>query len=136
LQPLSTVKQCLDWSYAQWHSDDLYFGHGTNSAWDEAVWLVLHVMALPLDSGNEALMHPVNLEQQAQIKAWVAQRLQTRKPFAYLLQQAWFMGMPFYVDERVLVPRSPFAEWVGAGFQPWLGGLDLTRALELGTGSG
>lgn len=136
LAPLKTVKEALDWVYTSYEKNALYFGHGTDNAWDEAVYLVCHVMELPYDSGEEILSLSVNEHQSQSISRLVHQRIDTRKPLAYLLNEAWFMGMCFYVDERVLVPRSPFAEWIANDFSPWVNKQAISRILEIGTGSG
>ena len=107
-----TIEHLLNWAFDQFEAADLYYGHGTDNAWDEAVQLVLHVMQLPVDSDKNVVSQPVTTEQQLSIQTLTQRRIETRKPLAYLTHQAWFMGLPFYVDERVLVPRSPFAEWI------------------------
>ncbi len=118
------------------------FGHGTTNAQDEATWLVLWQLGLPLDTpldaeGPEALQHQaVTPEQQAQIAALFAERIRTRKPAAYLTREAWLQGVPFYIDERAIVPRSFIAELIAnGGFDDWLG--EHTHAvLDLCTGNG
>jgi len=111
-------------------------GHGIDNAWDEAVAIVFHVMGLAFDSDQSVLEYPVDQWQQQKIKALLKKRIEQHVPTAYLTQQAWFMGLPFYVDERVLIPRSPFAEWLDKRFEPWLDPHRVKRILEIGTGSG
>tara|TARA_R110000868_G_scaffold410505_4_gene698856 strand:+ start:101583 stop:102458 length:876 start_codon:yes stop_codon:yes gene_type:complete len=120
----------------RFEAEGLYFGHGTDNAWDEAVWLVFHVLGLPMDSDRSVLEMLLTEEQLAKSTAVIELRIQSRKPAAYLTQEAWFCGLPFYVDERVLVPRSPFAEIVKSQFQPWVEVDDVKNILELCTGSG
>ena len=131
-----TIEHLLNWAFDQFEAADLYYGHGTDNAWDEAVQLVLHVMQLPVDSDKNVVSQPVTTEQQLSIQTLTQRRIETRKPLAYLTHQAWFMGLPFYVDERVLVPRSPFAEWIAQQCQPWVNPNDVHRICDLCTGSG
>jgi ribosomal protein L3 glutamine methyltransferase len=112
------------------------FGHGTTNAFDEAAWLVLWRLGLPLDELEAVADNDVGAEQQAQVQALVAQRIATRKPAAYLTHEAWLQGVPFYVDERAIVPRSFIAELLAEGaIDPWLGEA-TRRVLDLCTGNG
>ncbi len=121
---------------ARFEAQGLHFGHGTETAFDEAAWLVLHVLGLPLDRPAPA-DRPVPPEAVRAIERLAAERIRTRKPMAYLLGEAWFAGRRYVVDERVLVPRSPMAELVGARFAPWLApGRPVRRILDLCAGSG
>lgn len=110
------------------------FGHGTLNAHDEAAWLVLWRLDLPLDT--EIDPRPVSDEQQAQVRSLIEERIATRKPAAYLTHEAWLQGVPFYVDERAIVPRSLIAEVLADGtIDAWLS--DQThRVLDLCTGNG
>ena len=112
------------------------FGHGTTNAFDEAAWLVLWRLGLPLDQLDEVEEREVSEEESAAIDALLQQRIATRKPAAYLTREAWLQGVPFYVDERAIVPRSFIAELIAdGGFDEWLG--DHTqRVLDLCTGNG
>ena len=110
------------------------FGHGTLKAQDEAAWLVLWRLGLPLDTGIDE--RPVAPEQQAQVEALIDERIATRKPAAYLTHEAWLQGVPFYVDERAIVPRSLIAEVLADGtIDAWLSD-QTTRVLDLCTGNG
>ena len=120
------------------------FGHGTDNAFDEAAWLVLWRLGLPLDTpldGPEsAADQPVPADRCAQVAELLGERIHSRKPAAYLTHEAWLQGVPFYVDERCIVPRSLIAELLahpehGGGFDPWLGE-HTTRVLDLCTGNG
>ena len=111
----------------------LYYGHGTETAWDEAAWLVLHIAGLPVDQ-PVPLDRQLTEEQIQQIEIVLVQRLESRKPLAYLLNSAWFCGDEFYVDERVIVPRSPIAELIQQSFSPWLI-QSPTKILDLCAGS-
>lgn len=132
---LKTVGDWLDWLHDQLNNHRLYFGHGTDNAWDEAVQMVLCVAQLPLDSGDEVLELELQPRQSEKLVQLAEQRIFSRKPLPYLLQQTWFMGLPFYVDERVLIPRSPFAEWIECQFSPWIEPHQVQRILDIGTGS-
>ncbi len=115
----------------------LSYGHGTTNARDEAAWLILHSLALPLDELEPHLTRPIDAQSQRRIEMLVAKRIHTRKPAAYLLREAWLGAHRFYVDERALVPRSYLAELLREGLKPWLRPRQpVRRALDLGTGSG
>jgi len=114
----------------------LSFGHGTTNALDEAAWLVLWQLGLPLDTDWTADNPSPTPEQVTQVQALIAQRIQTRRPTAYLTREAWLQGVPFYVDERAIVPRSLIAEVLAEGsIDPWLGP-HTRRVLDLCTGNG
>jgi ribosomal protein L3 glutamine methyltransferase len=113
------------------------FGHGTLNAFDEAVWLVLWRLGLPLDTDlDEVADQVVTSEQQAACAALIEERIATRKPAAYLTQEAWLQGVSFYIDERAIVPRSLIAEVLADGtIDAWLSD-QTTRVLDLCTGNG
>jgi len=112
------------------------FGHGTLNAFDEAVWLALWAMKLPIDDLDAVADAPVSTADQAAVEAIITQRIATRKPAAYLTNEAWLQGVPFYVDERVIVPRSLIAEVIADGsIDEWLSD-QTTRVLDLCTGNG
>ena len=117
------------------------FGHGTTNAHDEAAWLTLWQLKLPLDSDLEALaLRPVSSDEKAAVLTLIDRRIATRQPAAYLTHEGWLQGVPFYVDERAIVPRSFIAELVanaeGAeSIDPWLGE-HTRRVLDLCTGNG
>jgi ribosomal protein L3 glutamine methyltransferase len=113
------------------------FGHGTLSAFDEAVWLVLWRLGLPLDTDlQDVAEHAVKPEQLAACAALIDERITTRKPAAYLTQEAWLQGVSFYIDERAIVPRSLIAEVLADGtIDAWLSD-QTTRVLDLCTGNG
>lgn len=112
------------------------FGHGTTNAFDEAAWLVLWRLGLPLDDLDGAAEREVQAREQAEVQALVQQRIHSRKPAAYLTREAWLQGVSFYVDERAIVPRSFIAELLADGsIDPWLSEA-TRRVLDLCTGNG
>ena len=114
----------------------LSFGHGTTNAFDEAVWLTLWKLGLPLDDLDGVAERELTDAEAAAVNALVDERISTRKPAAYLTKEAWLQGVPFYVDERVIVPRSLIAEPLADGtLDAWLSA-DTRRVLDLCTGNG
>lgn len=114
----------------------LFFGHGTDNAWDEACWLLETVLRRHgLDTPHPDSELDLQAEPLCEVERLLEQRIATRTPLAYLLQEAWFCGLPFFVDERVLVPRSPLAELIGNHFEPFLH-KPPHRILDLCTGGG
>jgi ribosomal protein L3 glutamine methyltransferase len=112
------------------------FGHGTTNAWDEAAWLVLWCLGLPLDDLDGVAGRELAPGEQRAVEALITERIATRKPAAYLTGEAWLQGVPFTVDERVIVPRSLIAEVIAEGtVDPWLGA-HTRRVLDLCTGNG
>jgi ribosomal protein L3 glutamine methyltransferase len=112
------------------------FGHGTDNAFDEAAWLALWAMSLPLDALEEHVADTLNEEQVARVDALITDRIHTRKPAAYLTGEAWLHGVPFFVDERVIVPRSLIAEPIVEGtLDVWLSP-ETRTVLDLCTGNG
>lgn len=132
---LRTVRDHIRWAVSRFHDEQLFFGHGTDNAWDEARQLVLGALHLPWEIADAYLDCRLEEDEQEQLLALLKRRIEERVPTAYLLGEAWFCGLPFIVDERVLVPRSPIAELIGQHFAPWLPA-EPTRILDLCTGSG
>ncbi len=114
----------------------LYFGHGTETAQDEAAWLVGHALRIAPERLAERLNKAVPPAALKKIDALTTARIQTRRPLAYLLKEAWFAGRKFYVDERVIVPRSLTGEFITEQFQPWIDAKHVRHILDLCTGSG
>jgi len=131
-----TVIELVEHSAAQLDDAGVAFGHGTTNAFDEAAWLVLWQLGLPLDDLDGVAGMAVSPQQAASIAALVAERIVTRKPAAYLTREAWLQGVPFYVDERTIVPRSFIAELIIDGtIDAWLSE-HTRRVLDLCTGNG
>jgi len=132
---LFTLRDFIRWGASEFNGAKLYFGHGTDNAWDEAEQLVLHAINLvpPLD--NEWLSARLTRVERERVLENLRRRVEERIPAAYITGQAWFAGLPFIVDERVLVPRSPIGELIQQQFSPWLT-TEPTQILDLCTGSG
>lgn len=133
---LELIEQMADRLEAAGLSFSDGFGHGTTNAFDEAAWLVLWQLDLPLDELDLVENQPVTPADQTKVAHLLDKRIKTRKPAAYLTNEAWLLGVPFYVDERVIIPRSFIAELLDEGsIDPWLS--DKThRVLDLCTGNG
>jgi len=114
---------------------DLFYGHGTDNPYDEAAYLVLAALDLPFDLTDEQLQQMIDPIRGEQIQALARQRIVDRKPVAYLVNKAWFAGLPFYVNEHVLIPRSPVAELIEESFVPWVDPDKVKSILDIGTGS-
>ena len=114
----------------------MFFGHGTDNAWDEAASLVLHALRLPPTGGAALYRRRIGIAGQARVQQLLARRIRERIPAAYLTGISWFAGVPVQVDARVLVPRSPLAELIEARFAPWIEAARVRRVLDVGTGSG
>jgi len=134
---LDSAKAWVQWGVDYFEQHQIYFGHGTENALDEAAWLVLHALEMPFDVALNEVPRPLATEQRQAIYRLFEARVTTRKPLAYLINEAWFCGLKFYVDERVLVPRSPIGELIVNGFAPWWpADRPVIRVLDIGTGSG
>jgi ribosomal protein L3 glutamine methyltransferase len=114
----------------------VYFGHGTDNAWDEAASLTLHALRRAPGVGAALYRRRVRPAEQVRAAALIARRITERIPAAYLTGVTWFAGLPIRVDARVLIPRSPLAELIEQRFAPWIEARRVRRVLDLGTGSG
>ncbi|MFP8965409.1 50S ribosomal protein L3 N(5)-glutamine methyltransferase [Pokkaliibacter sp. CJK22405] len=136
VEELSTIRDMIRWAVSRFSEAKIFFGHGTDNAWDEAVNLVLNSVHLAWDVDKEVLDARLTRQEREKIADWVVKRVKDRIPAAYLIGEAWFAGLKFYVDQRVLVPRSPLAEMIEQRFEPWLQYKPVGRILDLCTGSG
>ena len=137
----ATLGAAADATRRGFESAGLHFGHGTDNAWDETLWLVAHLLDIQYETGWQAALQaaldaPADGQVLTQLLTIAEARIQTRKPLAYLIGEAWFAGLKFVVNEHVLVPRSPLAELITQGFQPWVASVDNLCVLDLCTGSG
>jgi len=132
-----TVAELLSQGSAYFDAADLCYGHGFDNSRDEVLHLILYVLGISYHMADQDLLaKTVNADERQRIDALFARRVNERIPVAYLSHQAYFAGLSFYVDERVLIPRSPIAELIEQQFNPWLMPEEVTRILDIGTGSG
>ncbi|MBC3764532.1 50S ribosomal protein L3 N(5)-glutamine methyltransferase [Neptunicella marina] len=135
VQDLCSIYDFVRWSVSRFNDAGLYFGHGTDNPWDEALSLILQLLHLPPEGNEQILQARLTRSEKQLIVENVLERVQRRVPIAYLTNQAWFCGHPFYVDERVLVPRSPIGELIEKRFDSWLTE-EPQHLLDMCTGSG
>ncbi len=134
---LKTVRDCLRFAISRFNEAGIHFGHGSDNAYDEAAYLILHTLHLPLDRLDPFLDSALTQSEIRELLNVIGQRVDKRLPAAYLTHEAWLGGHRFYVDERVIVPRSFFAELLDEQMVPWIDDADsITRVLDLCTGSG
>ena len=133
---LSTIIDFIRYGASRFNAAELSFGHSYDNALDEATQLVLHALHLPHDLspayGQAKLVH----EEKERVLALFQRRIDERVPACYLTGEAWFAGLSFKTDNRALVPRSPIAELIETSFEPWAGGREIQRVLDMCTGSG
>ncbi|SJL82355.1 50S ribosomal protein L3 N(5)-glutamine methyltransferase [Vibrio palustris] len=132
---LYTLQDMIRWTVSRFNAAHLFYGHGTDNAWDEAVQLILPTLYLPIDVPPHVLNSRLTSSERLRVVDRVIRRINEHTPVAYLTNKAWFCGLEFFVDERVLVPRSPIAELIQNQFQPWVTDSPF-RIMDLCTGSG
>ncbi len=133
---LNTITDFVRWGASRFVEAKLTFGHGMSSPLDEAVYLVLRTLNLPVDTPDVYWSSTLTKSEILEVIAVINRRVSERIPAAYITNEGWFAGLQFYVDERVLVPRSPIAELVENRFEPWLNPDEVENILDLCTGSG
>lgn len=136
LAELVTVRDMIRFGISRFNEENVYFGHGTDNALDESTALVLHALHLPHDLPGHFMDSRLTSEEKQRVLGLFQRRIDERIPAAYLIGEAWFANLPFVVDERVLVPRSPIAELIEAHFEPWVQPEHVGRILDMCTGSG
>ena len=138
-QAVSQLHSIMDWvrfAASEFERHHVYYGHGTDNPWDEALLLVTASLHMPFDiTPQQANCHLIESEK-ILLAERIERRIHERIPVAYLINEAMFCGLPFYVDERVLVPRSPLAEMIQNRISPWMDGKEPNRILDLCCGSG
>ncbi|MGI2176271.1 50S ribosomal protein L3 N(5)-glutamine methyltransferase [Shewanella ulleungensis] len=132
---LRTIGDMLRWAVSRFNDANIYYGHGTDNAWDEAIALVFHALHLPEEIGQQVILSNLTSSEKHKIVELIIRRVRERLPVPYLTNKARFAGLEFYVDERVLVPRSPIAEMINNHFSPWLYNKPVHRIMDLCTGS-
>ncbi len=133
---LLTIKDWIRWAVTQFNRDELFFGHGTDNSWDEAFYLTLASLHLPPDTRPLALEGRLTTPEKQLLYERIVRRVNERIPAAYLVNEGWFAGLAFYVDKRVIVPRSPIAELIDEEFAPWIAPDQVDFVLDMCTGSG
>jgi len=135
---LLTIRDWLRYAVSRFEVSDIFYGHGTDNAYDEAVWLIMSSLHLPHDTLNNFLDAKLTSEERAKLAGFIDERISKHTPTAYLLKESWLQGYKFFVDERVLIPRSFIAELlVNDGLQPWIEYPELVNsAADICTGSG
>jgi ribosomal protein L3 glutamine methyltransferase len=136
MEELSTVLDFLRFSLSYATNANLYYGHGTDNAWDDMYSLVLRSLSLPYDLEPVLLNGRLTTSEKKYLCQQLEKRINQRVPVPYLIKEAYFCDLPFYVDERVLIPRSPIAELIKEQFSPWIDADKVHRILDLCTGSG
>lgn len=136
-QELQTLRDLIRYAVSRFHASQIALGHGSDNTWDEAVYLVLHGLHLPPDLLDPFLDARVLAKERQRVLDLIDRRVSQRVPAAYLTHEAWLRGHRFYVDQRVIVPRSPIAELLDEGLAPWVGDPQaVSRVLDMCTGSG
>lgn len=136
VRQLHSVADLVRWCGSEFNAAQLSFGHGFDNAIDEALALTLHALSLAPSLAPELFAARLTRRERKRVVKLALERITSRRPLAYVLGEAWFAGCKLYVDERVLVPRSPLAEWIQKGFEPFLDPARVSRIADLGTGSG
>ncbi|MEW6444442.1 MAG: 50S ribosomal protein L3 N(5)-glutamine methyltransferase [Pseudomonadota bacterium] len=133
---LHTLRDFMRWAMSAFARHDVHYGHGTDNALDEAAYLILQALDLPPDLDPIWFDSQLSATERHVLAELLRRRCIDRIPTAYLVHRAWFAGLPFRADERALIPRSPLAELIRHGFEPWVDGARLHRILDLCTGGG
>jgi len=135
-ESLKTITDFIRWGASIFKQSELYYGHGNSSAIDEAAYLVLHTLNLEPDTHSVYFSSRLTEHEKNALIDIIYRRAEEKIPAAYLTNESWFAGLSFYVDERVLVPRSPIAELIQKHYEPWIDVDNVENILDLCTGSG
>lgn len=134
-QEMSSIRDAFRLILTMMGESELFYGHGTDNLWDDALALVFDTLQLPYEEQQILLDAKLTNFEKDILAENINKRIHERLPTPYITHKAWFAGLPFYVDERVIVPRSPFAELIEAEFSPWIDIANVTSVLDLCTGS-
>lgn len=136
-QELHTIRDWLRFAVSQFENSDIFYGHGTDNSYDEAVWLIMSALHLPMETLNNFIDARLTKPERDKLAQFIEQRITKHTPTAYLLKEAWLQGFKFYVDERVLIPRSFIAELLANDLSPWVEFPEMIEsAADICTGSG
>ncbi|MDD2932430.1 MAG: 50S ribosomal protein L3 N(5)-glutamine methyltransferase [Methylotenera sp.] len=134
---LFTIRDWIRFAVSQFEASDIFYGHGTDNGYDEAVWLIMSALHLPMDTLDNFFDARLTEAERTKLADFIEQRISKHTPTAYLLKEAWLQGLKFYVDERVLIPRSFIAELLNNDLSPWIEFPELIEsAADICTGSG
>ncbi|OIR00099.1 50S ribosomal protein L3 glutamine methyltransferase [mine drainage metagenome] len=137
IDELFTIRDWLRYTVSQFEASDIFYGHGTDNSYDEAVWLIMSALHLPHETLNNFLDARILTTERIKLASLIEQRITQHTPTAYLLKEAWLQGFKFYVDERVLIPRSFIAELLSNDLSPWIEFPEMVEsAADICTGSG
>lgn len=134
-EKLKTIGDYIRYAVTEFERNGLFYGHGTDNPWDEAANLIFLTLHLPMHIPDYIYAARLTMQERETLCEIIQKRVTTRKPIAYLTQRSWFAGLEFFVDERVLVPRSPIAELIEKHFSPWLDEINVQHIADVGTGS-
>jgi len=137
INELLTIRDWIRSAVSQFEASDIFYGHGTDNAYDEAVWLIMSALHLPMDTLENFLDARLTTTERTKLVGFIEQRITQHTPTAYLVKEAWLQGLKFYVDERVLIPRSFIAELLNNDLSPWIEFPEMIEsAADICTGSG
>lgn len=137
IKELCTIRDWIRFAVSEFESSDIFYGHGTDNSYDEAVWLVMSALHLPMDAFDNFIDARLIRSERKKLASFIEARVSNHTPTAYLLKEAWLHEFKFYVDERVLIPRSFIAELLVEDLYPWIEYPDMVEsAADICTGSG
>lgn len=136
LEQFKTLNDFLTWAEEYFIANDIFHGHGTDNPWDEALMLALYVLQPSLGADGSFPEQDLTVQQSERLVQLAQRRVTERIPVPYLTNEAWFAGERYYVNQYVIIPRSPLAELIAKHFKPWLGNMQPTHILDMCTGSG
>ncbi len=137
IKELNTIRDWIRFAVSEFEASDIFYGHGTDNSYDEAVWLVMSTLNLPMDTLDNFMDATLVRTEKKKLAKYIESRVKNHTPTAYLLKEAWLHGFKFFVDERVLIPRSFIAELLMEDLSPWIEYPEMVEsAADICTGSG